>query len=222
MTARRASGTSRSHGRERRRVEQVARVEQRGQQDDPGPRQAARHVADGRELRGPGEDDGAHRHRLDRREAGLARGQAVDEPEADRRDRDPEASVAELAPAGRDVGVGGRRSAQERLAAGPVADDVDGVLLGGVAGHVEQARAARRRALPDPPALVVVERRRLRRRACAARSLRAATSAAIRRPARPRSRSCTGSSGRCSSSRARVIAVGPVAASCERCRHRTG
>src|SRR3954454_4193566 len=59
------------------------------------------------------------------------------------------------------VVTGDAGSAQEGLRAGPVADDVHGVLLGRVAGGVEQARAARRRALPDPPAVVVVERRRL-------------------------------------------------------------
>ena len=64
-----------------------------------------------------------------------------------------------------------------------------------VAGGVEEARAARRRALPDPPALVVVERRRLGRERRRQPS-RAATSGAIAPRARPRSRSCTGSSGR--------------------------
>src|SRR4051794_39838747 len=59
------------------------------------------------------------------------------------------------------VVTGDAGSAQEGLRAGPVADDVDGVLLGRVAGGVQQARTARRRALPDPPAVVVVERRGL-------------------------------------------------------------
>src|SRR3954470_23363643 len=59
------------------------------------------------------------------------------------------------------VVTGDAASAQEGLRAGPVADDVHGVLLGRVAGGMQQARAARRRALPDPPAVVVVERRRL-------------------------------------------------------------
>ena len=53
--------------------------------------------------------------------------------------------------------------AQERLRARPVADHVHGVLLDGIAGCVEQTRAAVRRALPDPPPLVLVERRRLGR-----------------------------------------------------------
>src|SRR5262245_36639156 len=54
-------------------------------------------------------------------------------------------------------------SAEEGLRAGPVADDVDGVLLARVARGVEEAGAARGRALPDPPALDVVERRGLGR-----------------------------------------------------------
>src|SRR3954470_11681304 len=57
--------------------------------------------------------------------------------------------------------IGGSASAEEGLRAGPVADDVDGVLLAGVAGRVEEAAAALRRALPDPPAVVRVERGRL-------------------------------------------------------------
>src|SRR5688572_3302064 len=47
---------------------------------------------------------------------------------------------------------------EERLRAGPVADDVDGVELCRVAGGVEQARAARGGALPDPPAVLRIER----------------------------------------------------------------
>src|SRR6187455_2603430 len=52
--------------------------------------------------------------------------------------------------------------AQVGLRAGPVADDVHGVLLEGVARGVEQARAAGRGALPDPPLVLRVERGRLR------------------------------------------------------------
>ena len=96
----RADRRSTQPRRQRRRVEEVAGVEQGGQQDDPRPGQAARDVADGGELGGAGEDDEAHRHRLDDREAGLASGQPVDEPEADGRDRDPD-RVGRESPAAR-------------------------------------------------------------------------------------------------------------------------
>src|SRR5260221_5952243 len=56
--------------------------------------------------------------------------------------------------------------AQERLAAGPVADDEEGVLVERVAGDVEQARTALRRAFPDPPAVVLVGWARLRCERC--------------------------------------------------------
>src|SRR3954451_19908728 len=59
------------------------------------------------------------------------------------------------------VVTGDAASAQEGLRAGPVADDVHGVLLGRVAGGVQQARTTGGGALPDPPAVVVVERGRL-------------------------------------------------------------
>ena len=102
-------------------VEQVAGVEQPRQQHDAGPRQAARHVPDGRELGRPGEHDDAHGHRLDGREAGLARGQAVDEPEPDRRDGDPDAlgdqpaaTRLEVRGGGRGPVVGRRELAQRR------------------------------------------------------------------------------------------------------------
>src|SRR5919112_1447493 len=52
--------------------------------------------------------------------------------------------------------------AEEGLAAGPVADDVDGVQVARVAGGVEDPVAALRRAFPGPPAVLLVERRRLR------------------------------------------------------------
>src|SRR5688500_20361599 len=58
------------------------------------------------------------------------------------------------------------RLAQEGLPAGPVADDEDCVLLGGVPGSVQENRTARRGAVPDPPAVVLVERRRLGRQCC--------------------------------------------------------
>src|SRR5262249_4876214 len=51
--------------------------------------------------------------------------------------------------------------AVERLAAGPVADDVERVEVPRVARGVEEAVAAVRGALPDPPALVRIERCRL-------------------------------------------------------------
>src|SRR5688572_24784098 len=54
-----------------------------------------------------------------------------------------------------------RRSAKERLRAGPVAHDPDGVEVAGVPRRVEEARASLRRALPDPPSIVGVERGRL-------------------------------------------------------------
>src|SRR5258706_3640149 len=56
--------------------------------------------------------------------------------------------------------------AQERLAAGPVADDEEGVLIERVAGDVEQARTTLRRAFPDPPAVVLVGWARLRCERC--------------------------------------------------------
>jgi hypothetical protein len=71
-------------GRQRRGVEDVPRVEERREDDDPDPREAARDVPDGGELRGAREDDDAHRARLERREAGRSGGEAVDEPEAGR------------------------------------------------------------------------------------------------------------------------------------------
>ena len=77
----------------------------------PGHAQAARHVADGRELRGPGVDDEAHRHGLDRREAGLACRQAIDEPEPDRPDGESEGIDDELAATCSEfLGVGQRRN----------------------------------------------------------------------------------------------------------------
>jgi hypothetical protein len=71
-------------------VEQVPGVEQRGQEDDPGPRQPARDVADGRKLGRSREDDRAHGHRLDHGEARLASGEPIDEAEARGRHADPD------------------------------------------------------------------------------------------------------------------------------------
>src|SRR6266498_3844746 len=50
-------------------------------------------------------------------------------------------------------------SAEERLAADPVADHVDRVQVAGVPGGMQDARAARRRALPGPPPILLVQRR---------------------------------------------------------------
>ena len=178
-----------------------------------------RHVADRRELGGPGEDDRAHRHGLDDREAGFARRQAVDEPEPEGRDRDarrvgdqPAAAPPEVVViahegrvrCARGRGRPRRRLAQEGLPAGPVADDVHGVLLGRVARHVEQARAARGRAFPDPPTLVGVEGRRLRGELGGESRPGSSRARRSRRIGRLRSRWCTGSSGRRWSSRGRV------------------
>ena len=66
-------------------------------------RDAADDVADRDELRGAGEDEDAHRARLERREAGLAGAQPVDEPEAARGDHDPERVEEELPPRRREV-----------------------------------------------------------------------------------------------------------------------
>ena len=98
--------------RERGRVQQVPGVEQRGQEQDPGPGEARRDVADRGELGGPREHDDAHRHRLDEGEAGFAGGQPVDEPEADGRDRDADRVGCQPAPAGGEVRV--ERRAQRR------------------------------------------------------------------------------------------------------------
>ena len=54
-----------------RGVEQVAGIEQEGEQRDRGPGEPRGHVADRRELGGPGEHDRAHHHGLERAEAGL-------------------------------------------------------------------------------------------------------------------------------------------------------
>src|SRR6185295_1174453 len=65
---------------------------------------------------------------------------------------------------GRRVTFGSRTlggSAQEGLAALPVADHVDGVQIARVAGRVEDPMAAGGRALPGPPPSLLVERRRL-------------------------------------------------------------
>ena len=92
----------------------MAGVEQEGQEQDAGPREAARDVADRRELRRPGEDDRAERHRLDRREPGVAGGQPEDEPEARGRDRDPERLAEEPAAAGGERRLVARRGGAQR------------------------------------------------------------------------------------------------------------
>ena len=188
--------------RERRAVEQVAGVEEEREHDDRQPRQPGRDVAHGGELGRAGEGDDAHRARLEQRVAGVTRRQPEHEGEADRGGRDArgiEDGAACGRPAGRSLDP---RLPEERLRAGPVADDVDGVQLCRVAGGVEQARAAGGRALPDPPAVLRVERASTRPPACR-RGPRARRRAPRRAPrAPPRSRSCTGSSGRRSRSRA--------------------
>ena len=85
-------------GREGGGVQQVAGVEERRQADDPQPAHAADDVADRDELRRPGEEEDAHRAGLERREPRLRGAQPVDEPEATRRDHDPERVDDELAP----------------------------------------------------------------------------------------------------------------------------
>ena len=150
-------------------------------------------VADGRELGRPREREQAHRARFDGRVAGALGGQAEDEAEARAADTAiPAVSSRSCRRAARRsrvtrVGVvngagprAGARLAQEVLGAGPVADDVDGVLLAGVARRVEQARAARGGALVDPPALVLVERRDVSALSLSARPSRPSTSAATR------------------------------------------
>src|SRR4051794_17130309 len=47
-------------------------------------------------------------------------------------------------------------SAQERLAAGPVAHDIQGVEVPGIAGRVQDPGTALGRALPRPPAIARV------------------------------------------------------------------
>ena len=142
---------------EGRGVEQVAGVEQGRQQDHSRPGETCRDVAHGRELGRAGEDEHAHRHRLDRAEARAAGRQAVDEAEArGGRRRSPaipppgvrrgalrssEAAAMRPVSAGRSWrrsrhrrrrGRGGRARTRRRGA----------------------ARAALGRALPDPPAVV--------------------------------------------------------------------
>ena len=77
--------------REGRRIEEVAGVDERRQQDDRGPGEAAGDVADGGELGRAGEDDDAHRDGFDGRQAGALSGQPVDEAEGEGGDRDPDA-----------------------------------------------------------------------------------------------------------------------------------
>ena len=184
-------------------VEQVAGIEERRsaarRPATPGHRRRSPTAAN---CAAPAKTIDAHRHGLDRREA-RPRGPTVRRRIRTRsrrpRCRGPRSSEAPTA-LGQRHGPRGRagrvpRSAQEGLAAGPVADDEDGVLLGRVAGRVEEARAALGRALPDPPAVV-------RRRAASSaprgsppdRRARRRGGRSRRRD-RPRTRSCTGSSG---------------------------
>ena len=112
IKARRANGTLRSHGESEAEYSRCRALSSAGQEQDPGPGETRRDVADGRELGGAGEDDDAHRHRLDEGETGFAGGQPVDEPEADGRDGDADRVGGQPAPAGGEVRVG--RRAQRR------------------------------------------------------------------------------------------------------------
>ena len=185
----------------------MAGVEQRRQQDDRRPGQPARDVADGRELGGAREHDACSSPwPRSGEKPGLARGQPVDEPEADRRrprSPAPRRSAAGDSPGRRRGGVAGapasRRvgSAQEGLAAGPVADDED--------ARASRPRSPQRGAGPGSPSSGTSRPTSAR---CSSSGVVSAASVAARSVARgderrdasprdpPRSRSCTGSSGR--------------------------
>jgi len=76
----------------------MAGVEQAGQDPDHRPGNARRDVADRRELRRAGKDEDTHRHHVDRGEAGVGPGrEAVDKPETDAADHDPDAVEGESA-----------------------------------------------------------------------------------------------------------------------------
>ena len=167
-------------------------------------RKARGHVAHRGELRGAGEHDGAHGHRLDGRVAGVPGGQPEHEAEPGRGDGDARRVEEQPAPRGAQVGVRPRRGAhrqpgrlaQEGLRAGPVADRVDGMLLRRVPGGVEEPGAAGGGALPDPPAVVAGRAASSRRAACRPGPHDPRRAPRSRRRAPPRSRWCTGSSGR--------------------------
>ena len=90
----------------------MAGVEQAGQDPDHRPGNARRDVADRRELRRAGKDEDTHRHHVDRGEAGLGPGrEAVDEPETDATDHDPDAVEGESAAGAADGGNAGGRQA---------------------------------------------------------------------------------------------------------------
>ena len=215
MTARRGTRHLAQPRPQGRRVEQVAGVEQRGQQDDrrarPGRSPRSRRPRTGRPRRRRSCSSPGPRWARSRPRARPGRRRTRTRSH---RDGEPAVGIGRRRARRRlrRPGSPRRRSAQEGLAAGPVADDEHGVLLARVAGRVEQPRAARGRAFPDPPALVGVERVSSRPSSLAARSSWAATRAAIPRRAPPRSRSCRGSSGRRSRSRARVSHSGRGAA----------
>ncbi len=198
MTARRRERDLADPRRQRRRVEQVARVQERGEQDDRRPGEPGHDVADGRELRGAGEGEDAHRHRLDRREPGRSRRQAVDEPEAGGRGGDPEGAAEELSPGGVDRRRGGARSDQRRNVFPQVPSQTTNTACFSAAYPAAWSR-------PGQPFVghfqthqrsLRVERGRLggERRAP---GLRARSRGGRSRSPRdrPRSRSCTGSSG---------------------------
>ena len=202
--------------RERRAVQQVAGVEEEREHDDRQPRQPGRDVADGGELGRAGERDDAHRARL---EQGVAASRAAS----------PNTSakpIAETPRCPRNRGgaacgrPAGRRSPglpEERLRAGPVADDVDGVELGRVARRRGAGPGSRRWGTSRPTSGPWRRAASTPRPACrrGRRERRRGPRRAPRAP--PRSRSCTGSSGRRSRSRAppRCRRV-PAADRCER------
>ena len=195
--------------RERRAVQEVPQVEQERQHDDRQPRQPGRDVADGGELGRAGEDHEAHRHRVDQGVPGAPGGEAVHEREPDDGEGDP-GPVEQQPPAGGaevDGWAPARASAQEGLPASPVADDVHGVLLEGVAGGVEEARGSPWWGTSRPTSARSCRAGWSRPGAC--RPVRRARRRARRRAARgrTRSRSCRGSSGRRSKSRAPPVCV---------------
>ena len=108
------------------------------------------------------------------------------------------------------------RSAQEGLRAGPVADDVDGMLLERVARGMQEARAARASGTSRPTSARWCRAAWSRPRACrpGPRAQRPARRRAGRGPTR--SRWCRGSSGRRSRSRVPPPQTMPAAVRCER------
>ena len=189
--------------REGRGVEDVAGVEQGRQQDRSRPGETARDVADGRELGRAGEDEQAHRHRLDRAEA-RRRG-----PPGRRRSRSPWRDAAIPSDSRTSWRRGGRRaevergrghatrSAQEGLAAGPVTDDVEGVQVARVAQRRGAARDSPWSGTSRPTSgRSSLERESSRQRSCRPALVRFDERGDGLGPLGLRSRWYTGSSGR--------------------------